>query len=308
MMGNTNSLNAYKNVTLSNSEFEVSVMLPDENTGFYRSCRFDWSGMISIIQYKGNSFIDKPFLEHNPNETRCGIGTAEEFSACRPNISDALGYPESRIGEGFIKIGVGILEKHTDQPYQFDKNYKLLKVGGWDVTVSANMVRFKQLIVLNNKHGYEYTKEVIIDEIKPEFKIRHQLKNLGDEDIHINHYCHHFFLINGEFVSANYFASFPFDPLISRNSFSSPEFIELNGQFLYMKRSILDENQFVGGYILGHSNEVSDNQFNIVNTRKGVGIHVFGSEPAVGIFLAIGKRYFSIEPQIEINIKKNELF
>ena len=106
---------------IANGQMRVKIYLPDSKNGYYRGTRFDWSGVISALEYQGhnyygpwfdrvdpavNDFIyDGPSIVASPCS---GIsGPVEEFST---NHS-ALGWDEAKVGGTFIKIGVGVLRK-----------------------------------------------------------------------------------------------------------------------------------------------------------------------------------------------------
>ncbi len=64
-----------------------------------------------------------------------------------------------------------------------------------------------------------------------------------------------------------------------------------------------------GVNILGFDTEDAlQNSFVIENLRTGAYISVKGDRPAVCNYIPCGKRFISVEPQIEMNIKKGETF
>jgi hypothetical protein len=42
---------------ISNGQIRAKAYLPDVNKGFYRPARFDWSGHILGLQYKGHELV-----------------------------------------------------------------------------------------------------------------------------------------------------------------------------------------------------------------------------------------------------------
>ena len=94
--------------------------MPDEEKGYYRSTRFDWSGIIAQVEYVGLSFFQE-WIDYigtispgklDSYDSGTGTGTAEEFR--KP-----LGYEDAKPGSPFLKIGVGILERADEKPYHF---------------------------------------------------------------------------------------------------------------------------------------------------------------------------------------------
>ena len=47
--------------TITNGEITATVYLPDAKNGFYRTTRFDWSGAIGSLKYKGHDFYGSWF-------------------------------------------------------------------------------------------------------------------------------------------------------------------------------------------------------------------------------------------------------
>src|SRR5689334_23768559 len=41
---------------ITNGEVTATVYLPDAKTGFYTTTRFDWSGAIASLKYKGHDY------------------------------------------------------------------------------------------------------------------------------------------------------------------------------------------------------------------------------------------------------------
>ena len=50
------TLNQSPSVSLTNGVLKARVYLPDAKKGFYHSTRFDWSGFIGALEYKGHNY------------------------------------------------------------------------------------------------------------------------------------------------------------------------------------------------------------------------------------------------------------
>ena len=99
---------------IKNGEITARIYLPDAKAGFYRSTRFDWSGAIASLEYKGHNYYGHWFSKitdiydfgyDGPNddvisaEFTAMVGPAEEFGA--------LGYNDATPGGLFVKPGIG---------------------------------------------------------------------------------------------------------------------------------------------------------------------------------------------------------
>src|ERR1700721_3944163 len=51
---------------ISNTSLRVKLYLPDAEHGFYRGTRFDWSGVVADLQYKGHSYYGPWFTATDP--------------------------------------------------------------------------------------------------------------------------------------------------------------------------------------------------------------------------------------------------
>ncbi len=119
----------YPKIRLSNGQIEADIFLPDAENGYYRDSRFDWSGMIDQIRMGDHTFLCSSEVTHDKNFR--ASGTAEELCMGILGTPGPLGYDEAKIGGIFIKPGVGILEKQSDEDYQFEKPYCILQPGAW---------------------------------------------------------------------------------------------------------------------------------------------------------------------------------
>src|SRR6266853_1360317 len=94
----------YPEQEISNGQIQAKILLPDAERGSYRGTRFDWSGIIASLQYKGHEYFGQWYEEHDPKIHDAITGPVEEFMT-----NDAgLGYAEATAGGTFIRIGVGV--------------------------------------------------------------------------------------------------------------------------------------------------------------------------------------------------------
>ncbi len=106
---------------ISNGQIKARIYLPNANNGYYHSTRFDWSGVIGSLEYKGHVFYgpwfhktDLAVYDYNYDDQgvvsapfTAMIGPGEEFNTS----GTALGFAEAQPGGTFVKIGVGVLRK-----------------------------------------------------------------------------------------------------------------------------------------------------------------------------------------------------
>jgi hypothetical protein len=79
---------------ISNALIRAELMLPEPQIGSYRGARFDWSGIISSLQYQGHEYFGQWHKHHDPKIHDAVTEPLEEF---RTNDS-GLGYEEAKTG------------------------------------------------------------------------------------------------------------------------------------------------------------------------------------------------------------------
>ncbi len=186
-------------IILKNNKLRIEIDKPGQN---YRAARFDWTGKITQITFDNKfTFCTEEIL--NPELANItGRGLYNEFG-----ISDALGYNNCRPGEKFLKIGVGLLKKDTEEPYDFFKNYKVTPFRSLYKT-DKHYVIFISYPTPCNGYAVELTKNISIN--NNSFTIYYDLKNTGEKAVETNEYCHNFLAINRRVINGEYKLHFPF--------------------------------------------------------------------------------------------------
>jgi hypothetical protein len=203
---------------ITNGQITARIYLPDAKAGFYRSTRFDWSGAIASLEYKGHHYYGNWFTKitdiydfgyDGPNddvisaEFTAMAGPAEEFGA--------IGYSDAKPGGVFVKPGIGVLRRADDTPYNHSKPYEIANGGTWDIKRSSDSIMFTQ--TLNEPaidFGYVYTKVIRLTKAQPQMTIEHVLKNTGTKPIVTNVYDHNFMTLDQQPPGPDYDISFPF--------------------------------------------------------------------------------------------------
>ena len=188
---------------ITNGEITATVYLPDAKNGFYTTTRFDWSGAIGSLRYKGHDYYGNWFSKitdiydfgyEGPNKDVISadftamVGPAEEFGA--------LGYNDVPAGGLFVKPGIGVL-KRDEMNYNHSRPYPIANGGKWDVKTSRDAVEFTHTLSEPSiGFGYVYTKVVRLTPGKPQMTISHVMKNTGSKPIVTNVYNHNFTTID----------------------------------------------------------------------------------------------------------------
>ena len=190
---------------LSNGLIEVSVYLPDAERGYYRGSRFDWSGIIERVGFRGHRFYGPLHPNHDPEVHDSISGPADEFA-----MHDPMGFDEAEPGETFVKIGAGLLVKPDTEAYRFHRDYEIASTAHWIVTQGNTWIRFEQTLEDQRGWAYAYAKTISLVADQPQLVVDYRLENRGRNSIDIDHYNHNFTIIDGQPYGPDYSVEFPF--------------------------------------------------------------------------------------------------
>src|SRR5579863_9245066 len=154
----------YPKAVISNGIVNAMVYLPDAKDGYYRGSRFDWSGVVGCLAYKGHTYFGVWFPHYDPFLHDAITGPVEEF---RSGFESALGYDQAKPGEPFVKPGVGVLRRIDDAPFKFAVPYPLIDGGKWTVRAKKSSVSFRQDLKGPLGIHYVYTKVLKLEENRP---------------------------------------------------------------------------------------------------------------------------------------------
>ena len=197
------SAQSYPTHQITNGEIAATIYLPDAKNGFYTTTRFDWSGAIGSLKYRGHEYYgiwfskitdiydfgyEGPSKDVISADFTAMVGPAEEFGA--------LGYADVPPGGLFVKPGVGAL-KRDEMNYNHSRPYVIANGGKWDVKTSRDAVEFMHTLSEPSiNFGYIYTKVVRLTPGKPQMTISHVMRNTGAKPIVTNVYNHNFTTID----------------------------------------------------------------------------------------------------------------
>ncbi len=269
--GNTtaqNSGNNYPQSEISNSQVRMKLYLPDKDKGYYRATRFDWSGIIASLEWKGHRFFGQWKTTHDPLFHEDLSGPAEA------SVMPGLGYDQAPVGGTFIRLGVGVLEKPDEKEYQWDHTYKIVDPGTWEVTKGNDWIKFTQIIKDHNGFGYIYSKTITLTGDPPGFVISHNLRNTGEKNMLIDQFNHNFFMIDGVRTGKDFIIKFPYSistvndlkgiVRISRKELSFAGNLDTGTVWLELK---------------GYSDKPEDHNITVMNMKEKVGVNCQVDKP-----------------------------
>lgn len=206
---------------LENDHIRLTVDAPLENYSF---SRFDWTGKITQVWYKGTPLTDFESKEDRDKNT-LGCGFYNEFG-----IVQAIGFHEAQEGDWFPKIGVGLLRKEGSE-YDFTKAYEIIPAD-FEVKCLPNELHITCRSQTQNGYAYLLEKRIVLN--KSGFTLYYSLRNTGNSDLKTREYNHNFLAIDGTPINENYQLSFPFS--LETEGFG--EVLNPKGKLQFLDRSI----------------------------------------------------------------------
>jgi len=169
----------------------------------YRGSRFDWTGQIVQITFLDKyTFCTTETLNEQMFDKQ-GRGLYNEFGIDQP-----VGYNDCPVGWKFPKIGVGLLTKGTNKPYDFFYDYPVTPYS-FPYAVENTKAQFFCETEKSREFAFQLDKRIELD--KKTFTIHYSLSNCGKKVIKTNEYVHNFLSINRRPIDANYKLSIPFE-------------------------------------------------------------------------------------------------
>ena len=320
---------------ITNGLIRAKICLPDRQNGFYRSTRFDWSGIVCQMEYKGKVFY-KPWwdkidlMTYDFGYDEKGVisapftamaGPGEEFNS----TGGPLNFADAPFGGAFIKIGVGVLRKPKEgeapipprpapapgiagrggppggpDRYDHSRVYEIVDSGKWTIKRNKDSVEFTQ--VIDDKadgYGYVYRKVVRLVPGKPELVIEHSLRNTGSKPIVGTVYNHNMFTPDGGGPNKDFTVTFPFKVTSTRPPAAG--LIEIRDNQLFYLKTLSDNDRGTANPA-GFGETSQDYDIRVEDRQTGIGYHVVGDRPLSSITVWSIRTVQAVEPYLSYSI------
>lgn len=297
---------------ITNGQITARIYLPDAKDGYYRSTRFDWSGAIFSLRYKGHEFYGKWYDTVDPKvinwvhrdgqivDGPCGAlqGPVDEFQT-------PLGYEDAAPGGRFIKIGVGVLHK-TEGGYNRYFPYEVLDPGKWTVKRHKDSVEFTQVLNAPDLgYSYVYRKVVRLVKGQPRLLIERSLKNTGAKEIKSQVYDHNFVVLDHQPPGPDFTFRVPFE--ISTSRAPNKDLVEVKGNEVVYKKQLLGQDE-AAVLIQGFSESPKDSEIVIENKKVNAGLKISGDRPLIRELLWSIRSVLAVEPYVAIDVQPDAEF
>ena len=298
-------LDKSRHVNISNGLISAQVFPPGEGA-LYKGTRFDHAGVVMHITYRGQNYTDYWFdrFVTDPSDTsRRPTGTQTSCCAVSGPVEEfaAVGFEEAGMGGRFLKPGIGIFKRDSDNPLQFptlpvlNEGTRSFKSG------KSDAVFVQDLQDKESGYGYHYTKTVALVSGKPQMTIGHALKNTGSKPIVTTVYNHNFLTLSPG--SEHLVITAPF--VWSAVKPLQPDLVRLGGKTIRYIAPI-PQGETTISLMNGFGASASDYDFTVTNTRTGFGQRIRGDQPIVKINMWSISTTYSLEPYIAISLKPGE--
>jgi len=277
---------------ISNGLINALLYLPDIEKGYYRGTRFDHSGIVAKLEYKGHNFFGKWFEKYDPYIHDAVMGPVEEFNQ--------MGFDEAPAGGTFLQIGVGMLEKPDTLPYSHFRLYPVKNAGKWETKKIRNGMRYVHTLEDKN-YSYRYEKKIYLVPGKPEMIIYHSFLNTGKLPVETTVYNHIFPVIDNQPVGPGYMVIFPFTPLEKGDGFD--EVLSIQGNRLVYLRAQKPDDRVYCRDLKGYRAVLEDYDIRIENGIAGAGMRITCDRPLVRLAFWSSPTTVCPEPFIKISAR-----
>lgn len=286
-------------VTIGNGLIKAKIYLAGSQDSFYRGTRFDQFGAIGSLTLGQQDFYGPWFDRVSPEImdyafTPEGVvggpdsaisGPVEEFAP--------VGFDRARPGDTFIKIGVGLLKKPDDAPYNHYRLYDITDAGVRSARHDASSITFTQDVA----GAYRYRKIIRLMSGKAEMRIEHVLTNLGSTRLTTTVYDHNFLKLSPGNADVAVTLPFPVTP----DKAPDPALVEISGNRIVYRRPLANK-ETVSFLIQGYGSGVNDYDIRVGDTKTGAGMRVTADNPLVKLNLWSIRTVMAIEPYIAIDL------
>jgi hypothetical protein len=288
----------FPSAEIASAEIRMRVLLPDPERGYYRGTRFDWSGAVSSLVYRGHEYFGQWFEKYDPKLHDAIMGPVEEFMP----KAGSLGYDDAAPGGHFVRIGVGAVVKRDSGPYQRFSTYEIADPGKWTVNRGPDWIEFVHELKDTSGYAYVYRKTLRLAKDRPELVLEHTLKNTGRKRIESSVYEHNFFMLDGKPTGPGIVVTFPFE---ARTTQDLGGLAEVRGkEWVYLRE--LARGQTAQSEVVGFGPTAVDYDIRVENHNTGAAVRQTGDRPITKINFWSIRSTVCPEPYIDLRIEPGE--
>jgi hypothetical protein len=286
-------------IVLQSDHLTIEIAQPGS---VYSGTRFDWTSFITQVTLDGtHTFCVPESLE--PGQGSGGVGLCNEFG-----IEEPIGYDEAQPGDPFPKLGIGLLARPDDAPYNFFRPYEIVAPFPIRVMTGSTQAMFTVEPVDCRGYAVRLTKMVTVEGAG--LTVAYALENVGEKPVVTTEYIHNFVGIDGHVIGPNYWLRMPYTI-----AFATPPsaFAERMAQMM----AVLDVR---GGDIRWRATPeadfycrplgftvTDDAQWELVHEPSGVGMREFDDFAPARVAVWGTAHVVSAETFVPVNVQPSEI-
>jgi len=277
---------------LESGALQIEVMDPADPERYNRGVRFSPVANVLRATLDGHDFLFSP-AAHEPVTENCGL--AMEFDICTTGGSPP-GFEETAMGEGFLKVGVGVLRKDVER-YSFFKAYEVIEPAETRATWARDRAEFEQFSKGVNGRAYSLKAGVLVKGNSVEISC--SLTNTGRKAFSTEQYAHNYFLFDNAVAGPGYVLKFPWD--FEATGLQPQQ--RAHGREIEFFEAFPPEVKAVNAVIkpAGDRNEVTT-----INPANGLAVRAWTSLPVSRIALHATPAYLCPEMFVRIDLEPGE--
>jgi hypothetical protein len=283
----------YPQAEITSPRMQVTVHLPDPQSGYYRGTRFDWSGAIASLRWRGHEYFGPWFEKHDPLLHDGITGPVEEFQAGESSV----GYADAPVGGTFVRIGVGHVRKPEEKAYRRFATYEIVDAGKWTIQRGpGSSLAFVHDLGESNGYAYVYRKTLTLE--GDTLTIDHSLRNTGRKRIETSVYNHNFFTLDRRPTDAKVSVTFPFE---ARPAREIGPLAAMVGRDLRFARE-LAAGETVFTELAGFGADNADYDFLMKHAETGAAVRIRSDRPLTKLIFWSAARTVCPEPYVDASV------
>jgi hypothetical protein len=285
---------------ITNGLVTARLYLPDPVRGHYRGTRFDWAGDIYSLRYAGHEFSGPWFDSYDPLRHDAIMGPVEEFLSGE----SSLGYAEAKPGHGFVRIGVGVVRKPEEKPYERFRTYEIVDAGKRTTVPERDRITFEHELSGPGGYAYVYRKTIALLPGQPVMTIAHSLRNVGKRPIETEQYNHNFFVLDQAATGPDTSVRFAFDPQGTTDR-GLGQLALLRGRELVFPNELAPKES-VFTELTGFGSTPEHYDIRVENRKAGTGVRIQGDRPLEKLVFWAIRTTACPEPYVKLRVEPGQ--
>lgn len=206
-------------ILLKNERLAVEIAKPGTA---YAGSRFDWTGFITQVRLDDRHTFGT-YESIVPGEGSGGIGFCNEFGLSLP-----VGYDEAEVGGGYLKVGIGTVQRYDDRPGDLVQMLNLKITDRAEISYRYTDTQAVFFSVNPEINGYRCELEKSISLEDNRMIIGYTFRNIGKKTIHTDEYTHNFMCFDGHCIGPDYeisIALMPDEKMLAASRKFQPELL-----------------------------------------------------------------------------------